>query len=453
MKIHSPPSLLVDFYELAMAQCYYNWRPGAFASFDLFVRSLPNNRSYLVFSGLQDVIGYLENLNFSREDILFLKSLRIFSDDFLQFLKNFSFKGDVWAMPEGEIFFPGEPVIRVTASLIQAQIVESFLLNTINLSTMIATKASRVVNVAKAKGLYDFSLRRTHGRDAAIKVARSSFIAGFKGTSNVLAAKLYGIPAVGTMAHSFVMSFNSELSSFRAFADTFPKRSILLVDTYDNIKGISNAIVVAKELKAKGFSLRGIRLDSGDIVSLSRIARRMLDSQGLENVRIFASGNLDEYKISQIVQAGAPIDDFGVGTHMGTSCDAPYLDVIYKISEVTDEYGEFLPTMKLSKKKTTLPGRKQVFRIYNKNRDFSYDIIGLDAQKIKGARPLLSQVMKKGKVKIQQPSLTAIQKRVADNLSRLPSRYKCLSAKSVYAVKISRELNKLMVRLPQTLNK
>ena len=349
MKISAYPSLLVDFYELAMAQSYFNHRPNAFASFDLFVRRLPEKRSYLLFCGLADVVRYLSDLRFSKEDILFLKSLHVFSEDFLRYLQRFKFNGDVWAMQEGEIFFAGEPVVRITAPLIQAQIVESFLLNTINLSTMIATKASRVVGVAQGKGLYDFSLRRTHGLDAANKVARSSFVAGFKVTSNVLAAKLYGIPAVGTMAHSFVMSFNSELQSFRAFANTFPKKTILLVDTYDSIKGIDNAIRVAKELKNNGYNLKGIRLDSGNMISLSRIARRMLDKAGLHYVKIFASGNLDEYKIASILKSNAPVNDFGVGTHMGTSCDAPYLDVSYKISEVTNSCGKFLPTEIVSK--------------------------------------------------------------------------------------------------------
>jgi len=447
-----PPLLLIDFYELAMAQSYFNYRPGAFATFDLFVRRLPENRSFLLFCGLQEVIDYLGNLEFSKQDISFLKSLRRFSDDFLHYLKKFRFTGDMWTMEEGEIFFASEPVIRITAPLIQAQIIESFLLNTINLSTMIATKAARIVNIAQGRGLYDFSLRRTHGQDASIKVARSSFIAGFKGTSNVLAGKTYGIPVVGTMAHSFVMSFNSELQSFRAFADTFPKGTILLIDTYDSIEGINRAIVIANELKKKGHTLKGIRLDSGNIISLSKIARRMLDRARLHKVKIFASGNLDEYKIDRFVKAHAPIDDFGVGTHMGTSCDAPYLDVIYKISEVTDAYGKFLPTMKLSKRKATLPGRKQVFRISNKT-TFKHDVVGLAHERIKNAKPLLRPIIQRGKMVYSRPSILEIKKRATENLSRLSHSHKCLKGRCGYDVKISPSLQSLAKKLPLAINK
>lgn len=445
-------TLLLDLYELAMAQSYFKYKLNTYATFDLFIRKLPANRLYLLFCGLEDVISYLESLKFLKDDLSYLRSLKIFSDDFLNYLKKLRFKGDVYALREGEIFFANEPMLRVTAPIIEAQIVESFLLNTLNLQSMICSKASRIVNVAKDKGIYDFSLRRTHGQDAAIKVARASYIAGFRGTSNVLAAKLYKILAVGTMAHSFVMSFDSEIDSFRAFANTFPKRTILLVDTYNTIKGISNAIRVAKELKDKGFSLKGIRLDSGDLVNLSKIARRMLNNAGLHKVRIFASGDLDEYKIQRINKANAPIDDFGVGTKMGTSFDAPFLDVIYKISEVTDSKGRFLPTMKLSERKVTFPGRKQIYRMQEKGL-YKSDIIALEGERVKNGRPLLIQVIRKGRVIYKSPSLTEIREFTSKNLSKLPKEFKTPDNKFKYPVKISPGLRKEINRLSLALKK
>ena len=390
-------ALLLDLYELTMAQSYFLYKRDTFATFDLFVRELPRNRAYLVACGLEDVLNYIRGLKFSRQDLDYLSRQRLFSKSFLGYLGRFRFKGDIWAIEEGEIFFANEPIIRVTAPIIEAQIIESFLLNTINLQTMIASKASRVVSAAGTKGVYDFSLRRTHGQDAAIKVGRSSYICGFRGTSNVLSAKLYKIPAVGTMAHSFVMSFKHEMDSFLAYSNSFPEGTTLLVDTYDTKKGIENAIVIGLYLKERGHALRGIRLDSGDIVSLSKFARKRLDSAGLDDVKIFASGNLDEFKIKDLLERGARVDNFGVGTNMGTSIDAPCLDVIYKISEVTDESGKFMPTMKLSRGKVTYPGRKQVFRIQDSKGIFIRDILGLEKEKIRG-RPLLRKVVDKGRV-------------------------------------------------------
>ena len=346
---------MLDLYELTMAQGYFVYKKDAFATFDLFVRALPKNRAYLVLCGLEEILGYLKNLRFSQEDIDYLSKQKLFSQDFLRYLANFRFSGCVWAMPEGTIFFAEEPVIRITAPIIEAQIIESFLLNTVNLETMVASKASRVVCAAGSKGVYDFSLRRTHGAGAGIKVGRATYIAGAKGTSNVLAGKLYKITIVGTMAHSFVMSFRQEMDSFLAYANTFPQATILLVDTYDTKKGIENAITLGLYLKEKGYRLQGIRLDSGNIVALSKLARKMLDRAGLRFVKILASGNLDEFKIEELLKKGARVDNFGVGTNMGSSVDAPSLDVVYKLSEVTDDYGRFSPTMKLSKAKVTYP--------------------------------------------------------------------------------------------------
>jgi len=445
-------SLLVDLYELTMACAYFVYKRNTSATFDLFVRELPKNRAYLVSCGLEDILNYLKNLRFSKDDLNYLKNTRLFSRSFLKYLAGFKFKGDTWAIPEGEIFFANEPVIRVTASIIQAQIIESFLLNTINLQTMIASKASRVVSSAKGRAVYDFSLRRTHGQDAGIKAARSSYIAGASGTSNVLAGKLYNIPIAGTMAHSFVMSFKQEIDSFLAYSNTFPKRSILLVDTYDTRIGIENAITIGLYLKEKGYRLQGIRLDSGDIVSLSKLARSMLDKAGLKYVKIFASGNLDEFKIKDLIDRGGCIDSFGVGTNMGTSIDAPSLDVIYKISEVTDESGEFLPTMKLSKGKVSFPGRKQVFRIQDNKGMFIKDILGLEKENIRG-KPLLKKVMHKGKVIYRIPSLDKIRILAKFNLSRFPQKLKDVIPRYEYPVIVSPQLKKLRSALAQQLEK
>ncbi len=436
------PSLLVDLYELTMAQCYLGYKKNTFATFDLFVRQLPYNRTYLVAAGLKDLLDYIKNLKFSEADITYLKSKKIFSPGFLRYLKKFKFRGDICAMPEGTIFFPNEPVIRVTAPIIEAQIIESFLLNTVNLQTMIASKASRVVLASKGCGVYDFSLRRTHGQDASIKVGRAAYVAGFSGTSNVLAGKLYKIPIAGTMAHSYVMSFKNELDSFLAYSKVFPDKTILLVDTYDTKKGIQNAIKVGLELKKRRHRLLGIRLDSGDIVKLSKLARAVLDKAGLEYVKIFASGNLDEFKIREILKKGGCVDNFGVGTHMGTSEDAPSLDVIYKISEIGEDNGQFLPTMKLSQGKVTYPGRKQVFRIKDKKGNYIRDVLALESEKING-KPLLIKVVNKGKIIYKSPELEKIRDLVKSELAKFPKSLKKVYSTDQYPVMISSGLKKL----------
>ena len=443
---------MVDLYELTMAQGFFIYKNKNCATFDLFVRQLPKNRAYLVACGLEDILDYIKKLKFTGESLDYLRNLRLFSEGFLKYLKNFKFTGDIWAMPEGEVFFANEPVIRVSALIIQAQIIESFFLNTINLQSMIASKASRVVLAAKGRGVYDFSLRRTHGQDAGIKAARAAYIAGCRGTSNCLSGKLYNIPVVGTMAHSFVMCFKEELDSFLAYANTFPGRTILLVDTYNTKRGIENAITIGLYLKEKGYQLRGIRLDSGDIVFLSRLARRMLDDAGLKYVKIFASGNLDEFKINDLLDNGAQVDNFGVGTNMGTSIDAPSLDVIYKISEVTDEEGRFLPTMKLSKGKVTYPGRKQVFRIKGKNGKFIKDILGLEKEKIKGSK-LLRKVVNKGKVLYRPLALSRIREFCKNNLSAFPEELKVVRPRCKYPVIISPKLKRLREALISQLSK
>ncbi|MGB9960544.1 MAG: nicotinate phosphoribosyltransferase [Candidatus Bathyarchaeales archaeon] len=443
--------MLTDLYELTMCASYFDNRKLEPASFDLFIRKLPPNRSYLLFAGLEHVLHFIEKTRFTEEHIKFLKS-QGFKDDFLDYLRNFKFTGDVWAVPEGTIVFPNEPLIRVTAPIIEAQLLETFALNTVNLQTTIATKASRVVYAARGKPVIEFGLRREHGVDAGMKVARASYIAGCAGTSNVLAGMKYGIPVFGTMAHSFVMSFSTELEAFRAFAKTFPDKSTLLIDTFDTIKGAENAIVVAKELEEKGFRLRGVRLDSGDLVSLSKKVRRMLDESGLSYVQIFASGDLDEYRIDELLKKGAKIDSFGVGTKMGTSADKPYVDIIYKLCEKVDGKGVFQPIMKLSEGKATLPGRKQVFRLRDVEGNFVKDIIALEDEKIDG-EPLLVKVVEKGRVVYDFPTLEEIRERALENLSRLPEKYKQLKNAAKYPVELSPKLKKLIRELRRKLKK
>jgi len=443
-------ALLLDLYELTMALVYFIYKKNTRATFDLFVRELPTNRAYLLACGLEGILDYIRNLRFSSNDISYLRRQKLFSGDFLKFLSRFKFRGDLWAMPEGTVFFAEEAVLRVTGSIIEAQIIESFLLNSINLESMIASKASRVVLAAQGRRVFDFALRRTHGAQAGIKVARASYIAGSSGTSCVLAGKLYQIPVAGTMAHSFVMSFPQEMDSFLAYAQTFPQKTILLVDTYNTKKGIGNAVAIGLYLKKKGFRLLGIRLDSGDIVSLSKLARGMLDKAGLDFVRIFASGNLDEFKIKALLKKKAAVDDFGVGTNMGTSIDAPCLDVIYKVSEVTDESGNFLPTMKLSRGKVTYPGRKQVYRIRDKRGNFLKDILGLENERLKG-EPLLIKVVDKGRVIYRAPALKKVRAFAQKNLSLLPRGLKEVYPRYRYPVEISPGLKKLRQDLSRNL--
>jgi nicotinate phosphoribosyltransferase len=373
-------------------------------------------------------------------------------EDFLNYLSGFKFNGDVWAIPEGTIVFPNEPLIRVTAPIIEAQLIETFLLNTVNVQTMIASKASRVVNAAQGRSVIEFGLRRAHGADAGLKASRSSYIAGCSGTSNVLAGMHYGIPIFGTMAHSFVMFFDKEIDAFRAFAKTFPENSVLLIDTYDDIKGAEHAATVAEELEKARFKLKSVRLDSGDLFEISRKVRALLDEKGLQYVKIFASGDLDEYKIAELLNKGAKIDAFGVGTQMVTSEDSPYTNIIYKLSERISATNEFVPTMKLSKGKITLPGRKQVFRIRESTNHFSKDIIGLCSEKIEG-EPLLIRVMEKGDIICDLPTIEMIRQRALENLSKLPEKYKALDNASNYPVELSSELNRMMENLASKLKK
>ncbi|SMP06650.1 nicotinate phosphoribosyltransferase [Desulfurobacterium pacificum] len=431
--------LFTDLYQLTMMCAYLENGKKERAAFELFVRELPEKRNYLVFAGLEEVLKALEEFHFSKDDIDYLFSLKIFPDWFLDYLKEFSFSGDVYAMDEGTPFFQYEPVLRVEAPIAEAQLLETFVMNQIHISSLIASKAARVYSVAEGRVLADFSLRRTHGIDAGLKVARSCYLAGFDATSNVLAGKIYGVPVVGTVAHSFIMSFESEEEAFRAYAKVFPNNTVLLVDTYDTVEGVKKAIEVGEELLKRGFRLKGIRLDSGNVEELAKIARRLLDEAGMDYVKIIVSGGLDEYRIKEIISSGAPVDGFGVGTKVGTSADAPYIDFVYKLVEFDGQ-----PVMKTSSGKKMYPGRKQVFRLEG------YDVVSLWGEQFDG-KPLLKQFMKDGRVVESLPSLNEVREYTIEQLHSLPESVLSIDRKVNYRVDISDSLNRLYKELRERL--
>jgi nicotinate phosphoribosyltransferase len=438
------PGLFTDLYQLTMAQAY--WQSGTTtvpATFSLFFRKYPAGRAYFVFAGLADVLEYLANFRLTPTDIDFLRSLGRFRADFLDYLESVRFSGNVRAMSEGTVFFANEPVMEVTAPIIEAQLVETYALNQIHLQSVLATKASRVRYAAGGKQVVDFGARRAHGTDAANKLARVSYLAGFDGTSNIMAAALYKIPLYGTMAHSFITCFESETEAFRRYAEAFPDSSTFLVDTYDSIEGVKQAITVAREMMQRGHHLRGIRLDSGDLVELSQQARALLDREGFPNVEIFASGGLDEFGVAALARAGAPIDGFGVGTNVGASADAPTADCVYKLVA----YGG-RPVLKLSAQKQTLPGPKQVFRYLDGQGRFRHDVIGsADETFTEAGVPLLRDAMRDGRLLESAPSLETLRDRFRMCYAGLPDRHKALSAPEFYDVQVSPRLNSLRQRI------
>ena len=431
--------LFTDLYELTMGQAYFSQGMHQQATFSLNVRSYPPNRGYLVTAGLDDVLDYLSHLHFNGEAIQFLHSTGVFTDDFLDYLRDLRFTGSVRAIPEGRLFFADEPMLEITAPIIEAQLAETYIINQMNLQTTLATKAARCVWAAQGRGIADFASRRTHGSDAAMKMARASYIAGFASTSNVLAASHYNIPPAGTMAHSFVSSFPTELDAFRAYADSFPDRTTLLLDTYDTVAGAWNAVAIAKELEAGGQRLAGVRLDSGDYSKLSLKVRNVLDDHGLDYVRILVSGGLDEYELESLVASGAPIDLFGVGTKAGVSADAPWSDMVYKIVCFDNR-----PVMKLSEGKMSLPGTKQIFRRHDANGIMTADIIGLeDDTGPVDSRPLLEKVMTGGVRTANRPSLTELRETFREEFARLDSRFKDLRKPPNFPVAVSPGLQRM----------
>ena len=427
--------LATDLYQLTMAAGYHahrhNHRDTEKASFELFARRLPSQRSYLVVAGLEQAVEYLRNLRFSAEEIAFLQALPVFahvSPDFFAYLRDFRFSGDVWAMPEGTIAFAGEPLLRVTAPLIEAQILETYLLATINFQTLIASKAARIVDAANGRGIIEFGARRAHGMDAALYAARAAFIGGCIGTSNVEAAMRFGLPVYGTAAHSWIMSFAREEDAFRAFHEIFPEHTTLLLDTYDTL-------AAAKLATGIGPSLRGVRLDSGDLCKLSKQVRAILDQAGLQQTKIMASGDLDEFKIAAMLAQGAPIDSFGVGTELSTSRDEPALGGVYKLVELNGQ-----PKMKLSQDKATYPYCKQVWREYADDGSFLGDTIGIATEENMRGDALLKPVMRAGELIAPLPNLVKIQTHARAQLQSLPEIFKALARPERYAVRYSAEL-------------
>lgn len=424
--------LSTDLYQLTMGAAYWRYRKTGLATFELFVRRLPERRSYLVAAGLAQALEYLRELRLTREETTYLRGLPIFAGverEYFDYLEEIRFRGEVWAVPEGTVVFAGEPILRVTAPLIEAQMVETYLLATINFQTSIATKAARMVEAAGGRSIIEFGARRCHGFEAAVLAARAAWVGGCVGTSNVEAGYRFGIPVFGTAAHSFTMAFTEEIDAFRAFYDVFGEQTTLLLDTYDTIR----AAHLATEF---GPSLRGVRLDSGDLGSLAGEVRTILDQAGMESTRIMASGDLNEEKIAALIEGGAPIDLFGVGTELSTSRDEPALGGVYKLVEIQSN-DHALPKMKLSREKATYPLRKQVWRQTDEQGNWVGDVVGgVDEQDIPGT-PLLEQVMVEGRTVAEPPSLPAIQDWARAQRTRLPAEVRRRQDPAVFPVRFS----------------
>jgi nicotinate phosphoribosyltransferase len=421
-------SLLIDRYEITMSASYHRLGRNEPAVFELFVRRLPPNRDWLVVCGLGPTLRLIREMRFGPAEIDYLGTLGC-NDDFLRYLEGFRFSGDIDAMPEGTIAFPDEPLVRVTAPLIDAQLLETLLLNQINFQTMIATKAARVVLAADGKGesVVDFSPRRDHGVDAAMKVARASAVAGLGGTSNMAAAMRYGLLPVGTMAHSYVLSFESELEAFEAFLRENPENALLLVDTYDTLEGVRRAIEASQRTE---IALTGIRIDSGDLAGLAREARRLLDDAELNQAVIVASGDLEEHRIAEMCRAGAPIDIWGVGTELGTSRDSPVVNGVYKL--VAERRGDaWRGVAKRSEGKATLPGAKQVFRRFEGGAMTGDVVAGAD-EELEG-EPLLVPAMREGEI-VQAETLEEMRARTTRSLESLPVALRSQGEKPRYPV-------------------
>lgn len=440
--LRSSSGLLTDLYELTMAAGYVQTQFEARATFELFARHLPARRNYLVAAGLEQAIEFLENVRFTQEEIEFLRGNRIFQKigpEFFSYLSKFRFTGDVWAMPEGTIAFPGEPLLRVTAPIVEAQILETYLLATVSYQTMIASKAARVCTAAQGRAVVDFGARRGHGAESSLPAARAAVIGGCVGTSNVLAGLRLGLDIYGTQAHSWVMAHDRESDAFAHFLDAFPDNSTLLLDTYD----VRQAL---KEILVMGRKPSGVRLDSGDVAKDSRWVRRELDRAGWKDVKIFASGDLDEYRIRDLLARHAAIDAFGVGTALATPGDAPHLNMIYKLVEV-ERGGKIWEAAKLTRAKATYPGRKQVFRHANATGEFRFDRVVLENEPAQGAEPLLAAVMREGKRVGPADSIEAARDRCRKGLARLPKSCRQISQAAVYPVRYSKSLKDLLANV------
>jgi len=429
--------LLTDLYQLTMLQGYYEQNMEELAVFEFFVRKLPENRGYLVAAGLAQVLTYLEQLQFSADEIEWLASTGQFKLSMLDRLKALKFTGDVHAMPEGTVFFPNEPILRITAPLPEAQLVESRIINLLHFQTLIASKAARSVFIAPDKLLVDFGMRRAHGSEAALLAARASYLAGFTGSATVSAGIHFGIPIFGTMAHSFIQAYRSESQAFADFAKANPDNVVFLIDTYDTEAAAQKVVDLAPALHAQGIKIKGVRIDSGDLADHARKVRTILDRGGLNDATIFASGNIDEHKLAELMAEQAPIDGFGIGTRLDTSADAPYLDCAYKLQEYAG-----VARRKRSEGKATWPGRKQVYRNYDDNGMMSGDTVTLENAPCAG-QSLLQLAMQGGKTVAGQPTLIEAREYARRQLNSLPMSLRQLNNTPEYPVIISAELQAL----------
>lgn len=434
--LHRESLLLTDLYQLAMLQAYAEHGLSGTAVFEFFVRKLPKQRGFLMAAGLDQVIQFLETARFRGEECDELRRTGRFPAHFVDSLAEFRFTGDVDALPEGTIFFSDEPVLRVVAPLPQAQLVETRLINLLHFQTVIASKAARMVLAAPAKQLVDFGLRRAHGAEAGMMAARASYIAGFTGTATLSAALRFGMPAYGTMAHSFIQAHDDETRAFENFARSRPDGVVLLIDTYDTERAAERVARLAKRLAREGIRIHGVRIDSGDLAEHARRVRAILDGHGLHKIIVFASGGLDEDALAAFSREGVPIDGYGIGTSLTTSSDAPALDCAYKLQEY-----DGIARRKRSEGKATWPGRKQVWRHYAADGSFAGDTLGLEPEAQQG-EPLLRPVMRKGKALTSSPNLHAVRAHAAEQLKRLPSALRRLEPVP-YPVSVSETLRRL----------
>jgi nicotinate phosphoribosyltransferase len=441
--INTSSILLTDLYMLTMLEGFYKQRLDGTASYEFFVRRLPESRSFLVAAGLEQALEYLEEAHFTSEELEWLRHCGRFSPEFIDHLAKWRFTGDVDAMPEGTVFFANEPILRITAPISQAQLVESRLINLLNLQTMIASKAARCVLAADQRLLVDFGLRRAHGAEAGLLASRASYLAGFDGTATVLAGMIFAIPIYGTMAHAYVQAHESERAAFESFARAQPGNVILLIDTYDTEQGARVVADLAPRLRESGIAIKAVRLDSGDLAVHSRNVRKILDDAGLQDIGIFCSGDLDEYRLRDLVQGSAPINGFGVGTRLDTSEDAPSLECVYKLVEYNGQ-----PRRKRSEGKATWPGRKQVFRQYRNDGRMETDAITVWGD-IQPGQPLLEPVMQNGKRMRASEALSTVRERSTLQRQHLPGYLRSLETHSPYPVRVSPALEELATRVDQ----
>ena len=432
----SSPTLLTDLYQLTMLQGYFAQNMEKTAIFEFFVRKLPKNRNFLVAAGLEQVLDYLQHLQVTVEDIEWLAGTGLFNRKFLDHLKYLRFTGEVHAMPEGTLFFPDEPILQIIAPFPEAQLIESRVINLLHFQTLIASKAARSVLSAPDRLLVDFGMRRAHGAEAALLAARASYLVGFDGSATVAAGQAFDIPVYGTMAHSFIQAHSDEAEAFEHFASANPNNVVLLIDTYDTEAAAQKVVDLAPKLTAQGISIKGVRLDSGDLNSHAHKVRAILNRNGLERVSIFASGSIDEYRLAQLKKQQAPIDGYGIGTHLDTSADAPYLDCAYKLQEYAG-----IPRRKRSEGKSTWPGRKQVYRTFDVNGLLAGDTVTL-AEAPESGQPLLQLVMKNGR-RIEPRSLNAVRKYTFQQFRTLPAPLCRLETSPSYPVIISKALRQL----------